>query len=91
MATITFSFTTTDESKTRIRHAIARAHRGMTGALTDPDPAKQEAIDAKIDFEVREHARMWLKGNVTAYEYEQNKPGVKTTNEAEDAPLVLTL
>jgi hypothetical protein len=89
MPTLTFTFTTTDESKARIRNRFAR-WGGFTGDLNDPDPDKQ----LEIDEAVKQFAIPWLLGQVTDYEYVTRKPALKAsieaTNAAECVNLVLT-
>ena len=89
MATITFSFETTDAGKTRIRHAIAKTFRGFDTDLNAP-AMQTEAMQTQLDAEIKEFVRRWIITSVTAYEYGLNKPGIKAANEADNAQLVLT-
>ena len=82
MATLSFSFETTDSGKTRILQAFAR-QGGFVGSLSDP--AKQAEIDAKA----KEYFRQYLFGTVTSVEANLEKKETEMETEAANVPLPL--
>lgn len=83
MATLAFTFETTEIGKTRIRQALA-IQGGFVGSLSDP--AAQSEIDAKA----REYFRQWLNGKVAAVEAKYEAKQTVTETEALTLPLPLT-
>jgi hypothetical protein len=82
MATLSFSFETTDAGKTRIRHALAR-QRGFVGDLNDP--AKQTEIDTKA----KEYFHGWLLSTVEKIEAIEREKETEVETEAANVPLPL--
>ena len=83
MATLGFSFETTDAGKTRILHALARQN-GFGGDLNAS--ANQTVIDTKA----KEYFRDWLISTVGKIEAMKLEKETEAETEATNVPLLLT-